>query len=328
MFRWLTICMLVCWTPQAFCQERREFAPLPPEVAAPQNNPTTAAKVHLGKQLFFDPRLSGDNTMSCATCHMPDKAYGDGLALSPGANKVPLERNTQTCLNVGFFPSLFWDGRAASLEEQALGPIESPAEMNQPLDQLEVELQAVPGYVRAFGDVFGTAPNRDGIAQALAAFQRTLVTGPSPFDKFLNGDEHALSDEAQRGLELFRGEAGCIECHHGPLLSDGKFYRLGVSFRDEGRAKVTGLKEDRFRFRTPSLRNIADTGPYMHDGSLRTLEDVVVFYYRDIPDTAPEGLKLDASALRGQSFSEIAPLVAFLKSLSGPVPEITPPELP
>lgn len=305
-----------------------ELVPLPQKVAAPSDNPTTPEKVELGKKLFFDPRLSGNNKMSCATCHVPEKAYGDGLGLSPGSNGKPLERNTQTCLNVGFFTTLFWDGRATSLEEQALGPIESAVEMNQNLDELERELAEVPGYVAEFKAVFDTLPNRDGIAKALAAFQRTLVTEPSPFDRYLTGDDDAISSNAKRGLELFRGEAGCIECHNGPLLSDGKFYRLGVSYKDEGRARVTGQKEDRYRFRTPSLRNIAETGPYMHDGSQKTLYDVVTFYFRGIPDTGPDGLTPDTLAIQGQSFSDIDALVEFLKSLSGKSPSFQPPTIP
>lgn len=305
-----------------------KLVPLPRVAAAPESNPTTPARVELGKKLFFDPRLSGDNKMSCANCHMPDKAYGDGLALSPGAGGKPLERNTPTCLNVGFLKTFFWDGRAASLEEQALGPIQSPAEMHQDLHELEVELAAIPGYVAEFSGVFDTKPSREGIANALAAFQRTLVTEPSPFDRFLAGDKGALSNDAKRGLELFQGEAGCIECHNGPLLSDEKYYRLGVSYEDEGRARITGKKEDRYRFRTPSLRNIAETGPYMHDGSLKTLDDVVTFYFRGISDSGSEGLTPDTAALRGQSFSEIPLLVEFLKSLTGKAPRVTPPELP
>ena len=301
---------------------------LPERPADPPQNPTTPGKVSLGKQLFFDPRLSGDNDMSCATCHAPDKAFGDGVALNKGHGGKTLARNTQSCLNVGFFSTFFWDGRASTLEEQALGPIQSPDEMNQDLDQLEAELYAIPDYVAQFQSVFGSKPQRDGIAKALAAYQRTLVTGPSDFDRYLMGDKSALSADAKRGLELFEGEARCIECHNGPLLSDGKFYRLGVSEKDEGRAKITGKKEDRFRFRTPALRNIADTGPYMHDGSLKTLDEVVTFYYRGIPRTGTDGLTPDAPDLGGQSFSEVPYLVAFLQSLSGKAPDFTPPKLP
>lgn len=301
---------------------------LPESVPAPKDNPTTSAKVALGKQLFFDPRLSGDNTISCATCHLPDKAFADGLPRAKGAGGKELARNTPTLLNVAFFERFFWDGRASSLEEQALEPIQSPDEMNQDLDELEKELGAVPGYVEQFRSVFGTDVTRDGIAKSLAAFQRTLVTGPSPFDRYLAGEEDALSYEAKQGLELFTGAAGCVRCHRGPLLSDGKFYRLGVSFDDEGRAAVTGKNEDTAKFRTPSLRNVAQTGPYMHDGSMKTLYQVVEFYYRNAPTTARNGLKPDIEPLLGQSYTEISALVAFLESLTGEAPKITPPKLP
>lgn len=324
----LLVCCFVTLCSVGRCAEGPELVPLPAKVPAPKDNETTPANVALGKLLFFDPRLSGDNKMSCATCHMPEKAFGDGVALPKGDGGKILTRNTQTCLNVGFFESFFWDGRAGSLEEQALGPITSPDEMNQNLDELERELSDIPDYVDQFRKVFQTKPNREGIAKALAAFQRTLVTGPSPFDQYLAGDEDALSDEAKQGLELFRGEAGCVRCHNGPLLSDGKFYRLGASYRDEGRAKITDKREDRYRFRTPTLRNIADTAPYMHDGSLETLDDVVMFYYRGIPAKGPDGLVPDAEPLTGQSFSEIPLLVAFLKSLSGEQEQIKPPTLP
>ncbi len=329
MNRWsLFVFSLTLSTSLVAQSQTAELEPLPSSVTAPADNPTTPAKVELGKLLFFDPRLSGDNKMSCASCHIPSKAYGDGLDFSAGAGGIPLSRNTQSCLNVGLFETYFWDGRANSLEQQALVPIQSAAEMNQDLDLLEAELSAIPGYVTKFKQVFNSKPNRDGIAKALAAFQRTLITGPSPLDRYLAGDEDALSDEAKRGMELFAGEAGCIECHHGPLLSDGKFYRLGVSHSDEGRGKITGKDEDRYRFRTPSLRNVAETAPYMHDGSQQTLDDVVTFYFRGIPDTKINGLAPDRSALLGQSFSDIAPLVEFLKSLSGTIPEIATPQLP
>ena len=329
MNRWLFL-SLILLLPCALLSEQPEkvkpasLAPLPKQVPAPKNNPTTPAKVELGRQLFFDVRLSGNNRMSCASCHMPGKAFADGRAVSTGADGTPLRRNTRSCLNVGFATSLLADGGATSLEEQALLPIQSPAEMNQPLDTLEKELAQVPGYVKEFKAVFGGPPNRQDLARALAAFQRTLVSGPSPFDRFLAGEKEALSADARAGYELFRGEAGCIACHDGPLLSDGKFYRLGISFRDEGRARITGKKEDRYRFLTPSLRNVAQTGPYMHNGSLKTLDDVILFYYRGVPRQGRDGLAVEIEALQDQSFSEIPLLVAFLKALSGEIPEITP----
>jgi cytochrome c peroxidase len=304
------------------------IAPLPKSPSAPADNPTTGRKAALGKMLFFDPRLSGDNTLSCASCHIPEKALADGLATGKGFGGKRLDRNTPTLWNAAFLPAYFWDGRAASLEEQALGPIENPGEMNQDLDELERELAAVPGYVQEFKEAFDGPPDRANVSRALAAFQRTLVSGPSPVDRYLAGDKKALADDAQRGLELFTGTARCVRCHNGPLLSDGKFYRLGVSYRDAGRGGVTGDKADRYTFRTPPLRNVAHTGPYMHDGSMSSLTEVVEFYLRGAPAGAPDGLKPDIEPLFQQSFSDIEAIVAFLQALSGPLPKIDPPELP
>jgi cytochrome c peroxidase len=304
------------------------LAPLPQVALAPEVNPTTPEKTALGKQLFFDPRLSGDNSMSCASCHLPEKALADGLTKGKGRDGKPLARNTPSLLNVGFYSRYFWDGRAKSLEEQALAPLTSPEEMHQELDELEAELNAVPGYVEQFQAVFGSDVTRNGIAKALAAFQRTLVIGPSPLDRYLAGDKTVLSSSAQRGMELFTGAADCVRCHKGPLLSDGEFYRLGVASADEGLGAVTGKADDRGRFRTPSLRSVAHTGPYMHDGSQKTLTDVVTFYYRGVPTATADGLPLDVQPLLGQSYSEIPDIVAFLESLSGEPPKITPPELP
>lgn len=258
---------------------------------------------------------------------MPEMAFTDNLPQAKGQDQS-LARNTPSLLNVGFYSRYFWDGRSKSLEEQALVPIQSPDEMNQDLDALEMELNQIPGYVQQFEEVFGSAPNRAGIAKALAAFQRTLVTGPSPFDRFLLGEKEALSPSAKRGLEVFVGDAGCIRCHVGPLLSDGEFYRLGVASSDAGLGATTGEKKDTRKFRTPSLRNIAQTGPYMHDGSMKTLTDVVTFYYRGVPTVAPDGLPLDVQPLLGQSYSEISDIVAFLEALTGDAPQVTRPRLP
>lgn len=308
--------------------ERAKFQPLPKQAPAPPDNPTTEAKVALGKRLFFDPRLSGNNTISCATCHIPRAAFADHKATSLGADGKALSRNTPTCLNSGFWKNLTWDGRARSLEEQALGPITSAAEMNQDVTELEKELSAIRAYRQEFQRVFGGQPSIGRVTQALAAFERTLVAHSSPFDRFLAGERSALSKAARRGFELFRGDAGCSDCHHGVLLSDEKFYRLGVSFRDAGRGTVTGKADDRYRFRTPTLRNVADTAPYMHDGSLKTLDDVVMFYFRGIPDVAPHGLPMDTIVRRDQSINDIPDIVAFLESLSGEAPHVDPPLLP
>ena len=306
---------------------KQDLAPLPKKIPTPKDNPITEEKVRLGKLLFFDPRLSGGNKTSCATCHDPKKAWGDGFAKGRVGTRV-LVRNSQTCLNVALLPNLFWDGRAKTLEEQALIPIQSAEEMDQKIEELIAELKAVPDYRRRFNEVFESEITADGVAKALATFQRTLVTGPSRVDRFLAGDEDALSESERRGLELFRGEAGCVRCHHGPLLTDGKFHRLGVSFKDKGRGGITGKKEDLYRFRTPSLRNIAETGPYMHNGSLKTLDDVVFFYLRGAPTSGPNGLPIDIETQSDLSFSASSDLVDFLKALSGPAPQVKAPTLP
>jgi len=308
-------------------QDKPQLAPLPEVIPAPEDNPTTPAKVALGKQLFFDPRLSGENNMSCATCHVPEKAWGDGLARAKGRGGKQLDRNTPTLLNVALHSSFFWDGRSKSLEAQALEPLRAPDEMNQDLDELVRELERVPGYAEQFRNVFGGPATAPRIAKAIAAFQRTLLARDAPIDRYLAGEKDALSEKARDGLEIFR-EAGCIRCHHGPLLSDGKFYRLGVEFRDPGREAVTGKMRDRGEFRTPSLRDVARTGPYMHDGSKSTLFDVGEFYFRSAPARSPDELPLDIEPLLGHSYSDIDALVAFLKSLSGKSPDIEPPELP
>jgi len=304
------------------------LVPLPDVAPAPADNPTTPEKAALGKQLFFDPRLSGNNTMSCASCHKPDRWFADGVEWNKGETGITLVRNTQSCLNTGFYSSLFWDGRAATLEDQALGPIESEIEMNQSLDQLEEELRRIPGYVLPFQSVFGAKPNRRDIAKALAAYQRTLITGPSPYDRYLRGDDDALSEDAKRGLALFAGEAKCIQCHNGPNLSDGKYYRTGASEVDEGRFKLTGKSDDRFRFRTPSLRNVAETGPYMHHGFFVSLDVVLAFYYNSGAATTSYNLPLDAPDLSARPISDVKYLAAFLESLTGTPPDFTPPELP
>jgi cytochrome c peroxidase len=310
-------------------RKRQESADLSPLPSVPdQIDPVAARKSELGRLLFFDPRLSGDNTISCATCHMPEWAFADGLPVGRGRDGVLLARNTPTLLNVGLQTTFFRDGRATSLEEQAVGPIQAADEMHRDLEELEAELQSVPEYRQQFQEAFGRPVDSEAIAESLSAFERTLVSRDSPFDRYLAGDTTALSEAARRGLELFRGDAGCIRCHHGPLLSDGKFYRLGVSFTDRGRGAVTDNAEDLAKFRTPSLRDVARTAPYMHNGSLKTLSDVVKFYYRSVPQHGPDGLTVDVQALSGRSYSEIPDIAAFLESLTGETAAVAPPTLP
>jgi cytochrome c peroxidase len=274
-------------------------------------NPQTPEKIELGKILFFDRRLSGDGTMSCATCHIPDLGFTDGQAISMRYPTTKHWRNAQTVLNSAFFKTLFHDGRSESLEDQALFPILSAFEMNQNLDFLEEEIRAVPEYLDAFREAFGTDDiTRQRIAMALAAFERTLISRNAPIDKYLSGYESALSSDAKEGMEIFTGKGKCSECHFGPALIDNKYHSLNVpenvefekdprvaaarrfvakfnhfeGFRtlkeDPGRYLITKDPNDWKAFRTPTLREISRTAPYMHNGIFETLEEVIEFFDR------------------------------------------------
>lgn len=299
------------------------FEPLG-EMPIPEDNPMTDEKIELGKTLFFDSRLSGNNKLSCMSCHAPGAGWGDGLEKFVGFEGVDGPRNSPTIINSGYYKENFWDGRAGNLEEQALGPITSEMEMNQDLDELIVKLSSVPQYVDEFKNVFNDKITVDNIAKAIAAFERTIVVKDTDFDKFLLGDDDAISDEAKEGMKLFVGKASCISCHAGPLLSDHNYHNLGME-DDDGRFAVTNKDVDKGAFRTTGLRGIADTAPYMHDGSLETLKDVIDYYNiggGDHPNKSPLMKPL------GLTNGEVNALVAFLESISGESPQVDTPEIP
>lgn len=338
--------LLVCcgWAP-AVAQ--------PPTEPLPQLQAPVPAAVALGRMLFFDRRLSGDGTMSCATCHIPEEGFADGQPLSGAYPTSRHWRHTPSLLNVAYFDLLFWDGRSDSLEDQALRPIETAFEMNLPVDYLVEKLRASPGYAGHFRETFGRLPDRQGIAAALAAFQRTLLIDDSPFDRFLRGEEEALDAAARRGADIFFGErGGCGVCHSGALLSDGRFHHVGVEEtealrqeplrratrnfflagmglpegeRDLGRFAVTGEATDFGAFRTPTLRQVAETAPYMHNGALATLEEVIDFFSRGGGHDQRQSPKVTR---RDFSPAEKKDLLAFLHSLSGTLPRVHPPQLP
>ncbi|SEN38401.1 cytochrome c peroxidase [Mesobacillus persicus] len=294
------------------------------DVPVPEDNPMTDDAIELGKTLFFDHRLSGDNKQSCATCHIPGAGYGDNRAKFVGHEGFEGPRNSPTVINSGYYTSNFWDGRAASLEEQALGPIESAVEMNQPLDELVEKLAAIEGYEELFREAFGGPITLDNVAKAIAAFERTIVVQDTAFDRFLEGDNDALSAQEIRGLDLFQGKASCISCHQGENLSDNKFHNIGLS-GDEGRMAITGEASDEGAFRTAGLYGITHTAPYMHDGRFETLEEVVDYYNHggeDNPNKSSFIFELNLTD------DEKADLVAFLKVLGGEPPIVTPPSLP
>lgn len=300
------------------------FATIPlgihPGLPEPSDNWFTARKAELGELLFFDTLLSADGTVSCSTCHLPEKAFSDGQALSTGIDGRPGRRNAPTLLNRAYARTQFWDGRAASLEEQALAPLINPDEMGNTHEEIVLRLEADQNYRHLFEEAFGGGGIKiEQVAKSIASFERTLVSGNSAYDRFeLRGETDALSSSAQRGLELFRDKARCHLCHAGSLFSDDLFHNTGVSWGrqpiDLGRYEIIEREHYQGMFRTPSLRDVDLTAPYMHDGSIETLEDVVE-HYNDGGNPNPY-LELSIRTLHLSS-QEKGDLVAFLKSLSG-----------
>jgi len=301
-----------------------------PILSVPADNPQTDAKIRLGQQLYFDTRLSADNTISCATCHAPETGWANHGKTDTGIKGQVGGRNSGTIIDAGYMKFQFWDGRAGTLEEQALGPIHNPIEMGETLDNVVLKLNAIPGYKRQFNEVFGTDVNTDGIAKAIAAFERTIVSGPAPFDRYLQGDPSAMTPAAVRGMKIFNGKGHCTPCHSGPTFSDQGFHNLGVGYKDGkfadvGRYEVTKADKDMGAFKTPGLRNVDETNPYLHDGTEATLEDVINLYDRGgVPNPNLDRLMLPLHL----TAAEKTDLVEFLKSLSGPVPAISAPSLP
>ena len=269
----------------------------------PEDNPITTERVEQGRELFFDTRLSRDRTIACASCHDPQRAFSDGRPVAIGVFNRVGRRSAPALVNRGYGRAFFWDGRAATLEEQVLQPIQDPNEMDMTLPEVSARV-GLP---------------IDEISRSLASFVRSLLSGDSPFDRFINGDRGALTTEQQAGLQIFRGKANCTACHVGPTFSDERFHNTGVAWRDgrmldDGRFEVTRLAADRGAFKTPTLREIARTAPYMHDGTLVTLADVVDFYDRGgnpNPRLDPEVRPLRLTDTEKQE------LTAFLAALNG-----------
>jgi cytochrome c peroxidase len=298
----------------------------PSTVPHPDDNAPSAARAALGEALFFDPRLSASSDISCATCHDPDRAWGDGRARAVGAGGHVLARRTPTILNLAWSELLFWDGRATSLEAQAVAPLESPLEMNESAETSAARLRQIEGYRRRFEAAYpgeGITPRT--IAKAIAVFERTVVSSPSPFDAWIAGDDRAISASAVRGFVLFNTRANCAVCHEGWSLTDGSFYDIGLPPHDRGRGALVPLPSMQFAFKTPTLRDVARRGPYMHDGSLATLADVVEHY-----DRGGEARSSRSAEVRplGLSAADKADLVAFLEALTSPPRPARRPELP
>lgn len=257
-------------------------------------------RARLGEQLFFDPKLSRSGQIACASCHEPDLAFADGRRVSFGHDRKAGIRNAPSVVMSSMASSLFWDGRASSLEQQALMPIVDPVEMAFDIDELVQRLRADADYPARFAQAFSQTPLDAGqIALALADYQRTLLPRNSRLDRFLGGQSRALSDEQLQGLHLFRTKARCLNCHQGAALSDNRFHNLGLSFygrnkhEDLGRYRITGKPEDVGAFRTPSLRQVARTGPWMHNGLFPSLDGLLMMYNAGMPRPRPNQQQLD-----------------------------------
>ena len=331
--------LIACGAALVYAQNRGSSAPpgmFPPDgpkvpsglvpIIWPDDNPYTPAKAELGWLLFFDPRLSADGTVSCASCHSPKYGFGDGAPVSTGIKGQKGGRSAPTVINRVYGALQFWDGRAPSLEEQAKGPIANPIEMTVEKDmnkahQACVEcLRAIPGYRQRFKEVFGTEEfTIDHIAKAIATFERCVLSGNSPYDRYNDGDKKAMSESAVRGMDLFFSrKTRCSSCHDGAALTLNRFANVGIGMDkpnpDLGRYNVSKDESDKGAFKTPGLRDIANTAPYMHDGSLKTLEEVVEHY--DKGGVPNPWLHADVRPLK-LTVQEKKDLVEFMKSLSG-----------
>jgi cytochrome c peroxidase len=308
----------------------KELAPLPSPVDPP-DNPSTPAKVALGRRLFFDPILSKSRQLACASCHDPNLGWADGRRLSFGHGRQSGRRNAPSVATSAHVAPLFWDGRSATLEAQALHPIADPIEMGFSAQGAVHRLRRDASYRADFAAVFAQ-PRIDAaqLGQAIAAFERSLSPRNSRFDRFLRGNARALDDAQLRGLHLFRTQAGCMNCHSGPALTDNGFHNLGLHFhgrarQDLGRYEFTGDPADSGRFRTPSLRGVAATAPYMHNGMIPTLSGVLVFYnVGGARPRAPASPPADAAPFpapdpllrpRGLSRQDLQDIEAFLQTL-------------
>ena len=307
-----------------------DVGPLPTVVPIPSSNLNYTAKIELGKQLYFDGRLSKNNAISCAFCHNPGTGFADPRQTSIGVGGGVGGRQSPTVYNTGLNHVQFWDGRARSLEEQAIGPIHNPVEMAETHEHVVAKLGKIKGYQQQFKAVFGTDVNLQGIAEAIAAYERTVLSTNSAFDRYVLGDQKAMDEGAVRGMALFKGKARCILCHNGPNFTDNQFHNLGVPQvgpmkEDLGRFVVSRAEKDRGAFKTPTLRSITETAPYMHDGAFKTLDEVVEFLDQgggSNPNLSPLAKPLNLTA------EEKSDLVAFLKALAGePIP-FSMPKLP
>jgi cytochrome c peroxidase len=298
----------------------------PAQIPYPRDDPYSDAKFKLGRVLFFDPLLSGSKVRSCATCHNPGLSWADGEPRAVGEKELPLR--APTLLNVAWTPKLGWDGHFRDLESVAIGPLSSPDNMNLPVADLIARLKAIPGYMHAFGATYGNGDiTEQKIEQALATFERSIVSGEAPFDRWIAGDPQAIDASAKRGFVLFNGKANCAACHSGWAFTDSSFHDVGVASGDDigrGRLFPTSVKL-RYAFKTPTLRDVTRRGPYMHNGSVATLDEVIALYDRGGIDRPSRDSEIHPLNLTG---GEKADLVAFLGTLSSAPKPFAVPVLP
>jgi len=312
---------------EASAAEMRDAYRRPPAIPFPKDNPYTAEKMVLGKTLYFDTRLSAANLLSCASCHSPAYGWGDGQPRGVGHEMKILGRRSPTIINAAYGLIFMWDGRAGSLEQQALGPIQADVEMNLPLDQLLGRLRSIPDYKPLFEAAFpGSGISAENIAKAIATYERTVVSGHAPFDAWIEGNEKAISDAAKRGFVLFNTKALCSNCHGGWKFTDDSFHDIGLASEDIGRAKqLPEIIKMQHAFKTPGLREITHRGPYMHNGMIGTLEAVVEHYNSGGVDRPSRS---DLIKPLGLSAQEKSDLVEFLRTLTSDSFSTTVPVLP
>ena len=326
-----------------------DIGPLPPVPVNPDNTPT-AARMALGQALFFDNRLSGNGNLNCSSCHLPDVGWTLPSAFSVANEGFVERRNPPTLINVGYNKAFIWDGRAPSLEKQAIGSITNPVHKGQNLEKLLKILNDDSKFVAMFQAAYNSKPNADDTGRALAVWQRHfLVNGESNFDRYMSGNKLALSEAAVLGMDIFKNKGGCIACHNGPNFTDSGFYNIGLKRNaefdkpeylkilvfdakrmkidnpeqandDAGRYLVTKDKADWKKFKTPTLRNLTDTGPYMHDGRYATLDVVIDHFNRGGDNVENQDARIKPLGL---SATEKTDLKAFLQSLWGPLPKLT-----
>jgi cytochrome c peroxidase len=318
-----------------------DIGPLGP-VPHPADNLPNEAKVKLGKILFFDPRLSVSGQIACASCHEPQLGWGDGKRVANGHDRQLGKRNAMTIFNTAYYKELFWDGRASSLEDQARFPVQDHLEMNQDVGQMAARIGKIKGYEPLFEAAFAEKGiTLDKILKAIACFERTVVSPKSRFDLFVSGKSNLLSDQEVLGLHLFRTKARCINCHNTPLFSDNKLHNdgqtlFGSSNEDLGRYNITHDTNDVGKFRTPSLREVAHTGPWMHNGNFPTLKDVVFFYDRGNPSPIQKKYKGDRDSLLPKTDpllqklnlndQEVDALLAFMEAITTPISRVRQPD--